>query len=52
MVAKTEIAQEVIFKFTKPKKYLNRKVKHNSKYASRIYLPADWEGKEVMVILK
>jgi len=42
----------VVLKFTNPRHVLTRTVGHNSKSASKIYLPADWEGEDVVVIRK
>jgi len=43
---------KVVVEISSPKEIITKKVLYNSKYASRIYLPANWEGKSVLVILK
>lgn len=52
MAGKKAISRKgVLFRAEKPRKFLVKKVGYNSKYASRVYLPIEWEGKEVLVIL-
>ena len=48
---KTIPKKGILFRAGAPRKFLVRKVGPNSKYASRIYLPVEWQGKEVLVIL-
>lgn len=47
-----QIPKEVVITLTNPKNFLVKDVQPNNKYSSKIYLPLDWEGKKVYVILK
>lgn len=46
------VLKKIDFVFSRPQSFITTIVKPNSKTASKVYLPAKWEGKEVVVILR